>query len=154
MDKNFVNGRSNFGLSNKNVNEIKVVDSKDLFGREMPKVIEGAELYDSLCPVSKLTGKRCNPLSLLGMITGAKADVLQSILLQLPVVSSNPELSDEDRVQFVVERCSTGSPAEDALMAERIMQDLDALGLSYKGEDVKAPDTSISFANTDVPKTE
>lgn len=154
MDKKFVDGRSNFGLSNKNVNVIKAVDSKDLFGRDMPKVIEGAELYDTLCPVSKLTGKRCNPLSLLGMITGAKADVLQSILQQLPVVSSNPNLSDEDRAQFVVERCSIGSPAEDALMAEKIMQDLDALGLSYKGDDVKPGDPSISFETTDVPKTD
>lgn len=150
MDKDFVLSRSNFGLCRKSVNLIVDVVSKELFGN-VPVVVEGADLLDTLCPVSNSTGKRCNPLSLLGMLTGAKADVLNSLLQELPVVASNPNLSDEDRAQFVVERCSTGTPAEDALMAKRIMADLDALGLSYKEKESVVSDSSISFSPSDAP---
>lgn len=147
--------RSGFGLNRKSVNDIVDLSAKDIFGKDMPKVIEGAELIDAVCPVSKFTGKRCNPLSLLGMLTGAKAEVLNSILQELPVVRSDSRLTDEDRINFIVERCSTGTPAEDALMAERLMKDIDALGLrgSAVEDSIKGNDT-ISFENTETPKSE
>lgn len=114
------------------------------------EVIEGAELFDVVAPVSKFTGHRENPLSLLGKLTGAKADVLNVVLQELPTVASDPRLSDEDRVAYIVERCSTGTPAEDALMAERLMNDIDALGL--RNQDVDKPsETSIKFDSQDSP---
>lgn len=113
------------------------------------EVIEGVELLDVVAPVSKFTGHRENPLSLLGKLTGAKADVLNAVLRELPVVASDPRLSDEDRVAYIVERCSSGTPAEDALMAERLMNDIDALGLRNQG-DVKLSDSSIKFESHDV----
>lgn len=147
--------RSGFGLNRKKVNDMAVLSSEDIFGKFMPKVVEGAELLDAVCPVSKFTGKRCNPLSLLGMLTGAKVDVLNSILQELPVVTSDSRLTDEDRINFIVERCSTGTPAEDALMAERLMADIDALGLRHSSveDSIKDPGT-INFENTETPKSE
>lgn len=98
-------------------------------------VIEGKELFETVCPVSKFTGHRESPFKLLGKLTGAKADVLNSILQELPSIASDPRLTDEDRAQFIVARCSTGTPAEDAIMVERIMLDLDALGFSQSKVD-------------------
>ena len=114
------------------------------------EVIEGAELFDVIAPVSKFTGHRENPLSLLGKLTGAKADVLNAVLQELPTISSDSRLSDEDRVAYIVERCSSGTPAEDALMAERLMNDIDALGLRNQ-EDIKPSDTSIKFDSQEAP---
>lgn len=114
------------------------------------EVIEGADLYDVVAPVSKFTGHRENPLSLLAKLTGAKADVLNVVLQELPTVASDPRLSDEDRVAYIVERCSTGTPAEDALMAERLMNDIDALCLRNLDVD-KPSDSSIQFDSKDSP---
>lgn len=150
-DIKFASQRSYMGFSHKSVNVPEFVGDKAML-ISTPVVIEGAELYDSICPVSKFTGKRCNPLSLLGLLTGAKAEVLNSILQELPTIKFDPKLSDQDRVDFIVERCSTGSPAEDALMAERLMNDLEALGLSSKQAE-KFVDPSISFAPEDAPDT-
>lgn len=114
------------------------------------EVIEGAELFDVVAPVSKFTGHRENPLSLLGKLTGAKADVLNAVLQELPTVASDPRLTDEDRVAYIVERCSSGTPAEDALMAERLMNDIDALGLRNTEVD-NFSDSSIQFEKSDAP---
>ena len=43
-------------------------------------VLEGAEIYDTICPVSKLTGHRMSVFKLLGKLTGAKADLLNAVL--------------------------------------------------------------------------
>lgn len=116
-----------------------------------PQVVEGAELLDTLCPVSKNTGRRENALSLLGKLTGANSALLNSVLQEIPALRSDPRMSDEDRVATVVERLATGSPAEDALMAERLMKDIDALGLSAQSvEEVKSSDT-IKFESNEVP---
>ena len=155
----FIVMRKNFGL----FSATKLVEVKDRSldykgsilesERNLPNVIEGTELIDTLCPVSKNTGRRENPLSLLGKLTGAESSLLNSVLQELPTLRSDPRLTDEDRVAAVVDRLSTGSPAEDALMAERLMKDIDALGLSSKvAEDVKsdASDT-IKFDVSEVP---
>lgn len=113
-------------------------------------VMEGKELIETVCPVNKFNGHRESAFKLLGKLTGAKADVLNAVLQELPVVASDSRLTDEDRAQFVVERCSTGTPAEDALMAERIMQNLDALGLKTPDPSVSS-DSKIEFSSSDAP---
>ena len=117
------------------------------------KVLEGEELYDTLCPVSKLTGHRMSVFKLLGKLTGAKADLLNAVLQELPTVASDPRLSDQDRADFLVSRLCSGTPAENAIVAEKIMNDLDALGLSSKRTE-KAADSiqsSIDFDKNDNP---
>lgn len=111
-------------------------------------VIEGNEILDVVCPVSKFTGHRESAFKLLGKLTGAKADVLNAVLMEIPVLVSDSRLTDEDRVQTVVSRLSSGTPAEDALMAERLMADIDALGLSAKSVEQKVE--SIKFNASDV----
>lgn len=113
-------------------------------------VCEGKELYETCCPVSKFTGHRESPFKLLGKLTGAKADVLNAILQELPTVFSDPRLSDSDRAQFITERCCSGTPAENALVAERIMNDLDALGFSQKQAQAAAESSKIEFDKNDV----
>ena len=75
-------------------------------------VLDGAELYDTLCPVNKLTGHRSSVFKLLGKLTGAKADLLNAVLQELPTIQSDPRLSDQDRVDYLVSRLSTGTPEE------------------------------------------
>lgn len=136
------------GFARKTFNEVVRCEDSDMM-ISAPDIIEGAELYDSVCPVSKLTGKRVNPLTLIGLISGAKADVLNALLQDLPVLRSDSRLSDNDRVDFLVSRLSSGSPAEDAIMAEKFMNDLEALGLSQKQIDTVQNNSIISFDSID-----
>lgn len=156
--------RENFGLASRTINaDYKDFDANEAYKGSLlerdkvrPVVLEGAELLDTLCPVSHNTGRRENPLSLLGKLTGADSQILNAVLQELPTIQSNSKLTDEDRVAWLTERCSTGTPAEDALMAERLMKDLDALGISQQKVDEiqKNADNTISFDNADVPKSE
>ena len=61
------------------------------------EVLEGKELYDTICPVSKFSGHRESPFKLLGKLTGAKADLLNAVLQELPSLASDPRLSDQER---------------------------------------------------------
>lgn len=110
------------------------------------EVIEGADILDVVCPVSKFTGHRESAFKLLGKLTGAKADLLNAVLQEIPSLASDSRLSDEDRVAAIVDRLSTGTPAEDSLMAERLMADIDALGLSSRSaENMRRSADTISF---------
>lgn len=118
------------------------------------EVIEGAEILDVVCPVSKFTGHRESPFKLLGKLTGAKSDLLNTVLQEIPAIASDSRLSDSDRVDMVVQRLSSGTPAEDALLAERIMNDIDALGLSNKSVQVPSDSSKIAFESSDAPSSE
>lgn len=118
------------------------------------EVIEGAEVLDVVCPVSKFSGHRESPFKLLGKLTGAKSDLLNSVLQEMPTIASDSRLTDADRVDMVVQRLSTGTPAEDSLMAERIMNDIDALGLSNKSVQVSSDSSKIAFEASDAPSSE
>lgn len=126
------------------------------FDRILPQVIEGAEILDTLCPVNKFNGHRENPLSLLGKITGADSQLLNSVLQELPVITSDSNMTDEDRVNYLVPRLCSGTPAEQAVIAEHMMRNIDALGLSSKkpADVVNDVRQTIEFDNGDVPKTE
>lgn len=115
----------------------------------MNSVIEGVEILDVVCPVSKYTGHRESPFKLLGKLTGAKADVLNAVLTELPTVFSDSRLTDQDRVDFMVSRLSTGTPAEDSMMAERIMNDLDALSVPFKQQAAQQAVDTIQFDSKD-----
>lgn len=120
-----------------------------------PAVIEGADIFDTLCPFNKFNGHRENPLSLLGKITGADSQLLNSILQELPTIASDPNLTDEDRVNFLVPRLCSGTPAEQAIVAGHLMKNLDALGLSQKqAESVVSDSQKIDFSDTETPKSE
>lgn len=115
----------------------------------MNSVIEGVEILDVVCPVSKFTGHRESPFKLLGKLTGAKADVLNSVLTELPAVFSDSRLTDQDRADFMVSRLSIGTPAEDALIAERIMTDMDAISAPFKQQAAQQAVDTIQFGDND-----
>lgn len=147
---------NNFGLAYPFVEDYKDSSFGDYKGsviesdKVLPVVIEGSEIFDTLVPVSKFTGRRENPLSLLSKISGADSALLNSVLQELPSVASDSRLTDEDRANWLVSRLSTGTPAEDAMMAKYIMNDLEALGLKSR-EAVKVVDDSskINFDDTE-----
>lgn len=63
-----------------------------------PFVIEGVEVYETLCPISKLTGCRENPLALLKSLVSdpAKGRLLDSILMELPSIDNPKSLTPDD----------------------------------------------------------
>lgn len=79
-----------------------------------PAVLDGFEVFDLLCPVSKLTGHRENPLSLLDSLMNdpAKSRQLQAFMQELPTIDAPHGLSDDDMVGMLMDRLSTGTPAE------------------------------------------
>lgn len=93
-----------------------------------PVIIEGDKEIEALCPVSHLTGRRENPLSLLAKITDAgKASMLAGILQQLSTDNSDSRMSDSDRISVLAERLSTGVPAEDERFRARLESIADVL---------------------------
>lgn len=95
---------------------------------DLPVVIEGDKEIETLCPISHLTGRRENPLSLLAKITDAgKASMLADILQRLPTDNFDSRMSDSDRISVLAERLSTGVPAEDERFRARLESIADVL---------------------------
>lgn len=125
---------------------------------EMPKapvLIEGVQEINALCPVNKLTGKRSNVLSMLNMVTEGKLNerALKLVLQDLPSQPQDSAMSDAQRFEFVQTRLSTGSPAEDAVVSERLFAVADALGINTQGLD-RDSDGKIVFDKNDSPVSE
>lgn len=96
---------------------------------DLPTIIEGAEVYDCLCPVSKKTGHRENPLSLLVKVLPPDKERLAASILQvLPSIHQEyPDISDGDAIDLCVDRLSSGSPYEDGLVRDALMNVADVL---------------------------
>lgn len=105
-----------------------VVERSFVPSDDAPVLLEGADVYDILCPPSKLTGNRSNPLDLLKMALPDKDyRFLGQILQEVPSVSSDPNLSDEDRISVLSYRLATGTPAEDESFTRSLMKIVDSL---------------------------
>lgn len=133
-------------------NLLPILDEKE-FNDPNPVIIQGAEIFDTLCPVSKLTGVRENPLSLLSRVLDpAKARSLDAILQQLPAMrNEDPRMSDEDALDLCMSRLETGTPAEDALVAERLASIADVLFVKPVQAEVEQ---KIDFSDTENPSSE
>lgn len=94
-----------------------------------PQIIEGADLYDAVAPVSSLTGRRENVVSLLSRLQSdpEMSRVMNALLQELPSVKSDPRLTDEDRINLLSERLSVGTPAEDDAVRRRLESVADVL---------------------------
>lgn len=110
--------------------------------------LEGAEVFDTLCPVSKLTGFRENPLSLLAkQLDPAKVRLVNAVLQELPVVANEDgRISDSDALDMIVDRLSSGTPAEDALIRSKLSDMLDVLIPQNMRQEVEQ---KIQFAEGD-----
>lgn len=130
------------------------VEEQDVFvpdTSQNPVIIEGADLYDKVAPVSELTGRRENPLLLLRKLDAnpAIARALQKLLPEIPSIRTNPRMNDDDRIDLIMSRLSTGTPAEDdatRLYLESIADVLFKNAPQAVKEDVK---DSISFTPSD-----
>lgn len=113
-----------------------------------PNIIEGVEIYELLCPVSKLTGHRENPLSLLKslMNDSVKSRQLDAFLQELPTIDAPRGLADDELVDMMMERLSTGTPAEDdkyRTYLESVAGDiLDSVGMRESKEQKAEPASS------------
>ena len=116
-----------------------------------PRLIDGLDVIDALTPVSKKTGLRENLLTLLRKVVSdpAKAQLLNVALQELPKESSFNSMSDDDKIDALVMRLNTGSPAEDDLYRSRLSELIpDFNQLLNAG---KSKDDVIEFESQDVP---
>lgn len=78
-------------------------------------LIDGADVYCQLCPVSSVTGYRQNPLELLKVLSNDPAwqRNLAVVLQEIPSVIADDKLSSEDKFAFLRHRFLSGTPSED-----------------------------------------
>lgn len=103
----------------------------DSYMPDAPILIEGVAEINTLCPINKLTGKRSSTLSILNMVSDGKVNdrMVNLVLQELPRLSQDTSMTDQQRFEFVSERLMTGSPAEDTLVAERLFSVASSLGI-------------------------
>lgn len=110
---------------------------------DVPNIVEGIDEYDILCPVSKLTGNRTNPLDLLKMVMPERhTQFLNAILNEVPALASNPNMSDEDRIETLTFRLCSGTPAENEIVMNQLASVADVLF----PKEVKEAENTIKFA--------
>lgn len=118
-----------FNLSNQTIERIASLKVEEMVNKEVPIIIEGADVFDVLCPVSKKTGHRENPLSLLAKVLPPDKERLASLILQeIPSIQQeNPDISDSDAIDLCVQRFSTGTPYEDQQIRSALFDAADVL---------------------------
>lgn len=94
---------------------------------DAPVLIEGLQELETLLPVSKLIGRRSDPLTLLKAQFSKDSRLLDSLLQELPVVASDPKISDEDRFSVLAQRLSIGTPYEDEQLVQQLSKVADVL---------------------------
>lgn len=92
-----------------------------------PNVISGVVEVDTLLPVSKFTGRREDPLTLLKSQFSKDSRLLDALLQQLPTIPSDPNLSDEDKVMMLAGKFDQGTPADNDALVQRLMSVSDML---------------------------
>lgn len=118
-----------FGLSKEAYERATTLKASEKVNKEVPIIIEGADVFDVLCPVSKKTGHRENPLSLLAKVLPPDKERLASLILQeIPSIQQeNPNISDSDAIDMCVQRFSTGTPYEDQQIRSALFDAADVL---------------------------
>lgn len=124
---------------------------EDVFKSDLPSLIDGADIINTLAPVSKKTGLRENILSLLRKVVSdpAKQALLQSALQELPTDSSQQNMTDEQKVEFLAMRLSTGSPAEDDNFRQVLTDIVADLPSLVRQSVSKETDKTIDFNSND-----
>lgn len=121
---------------------------------DAPRVIEGLDILKQVCPVNPLTGKRASILEALGSVTAdpKKRYLVDDLIRELPTIRNNPDLDDEGRIMALAERLETGTPSEDARVAERLSE---ISSILFRGAPQAVKDVTQSLEETDsAPATE
>lgn len=94
----------------------------------LPKVIEGLDVIDTVCPISKETGQRENALTLLTKVLDPKhRSLMDSIMQNIPAVNERPDIDDESALDMLVDFNRFGTPYERDLVHDRLINTLDVL---------------------------
>lgn len=117
---------------------------------DMPYLCDGVDVLEMLCPVSKVTGLRENPLSLIRKLVTdpAKQALLYQFLQEVPTDSSQSNLSDEERFNMCIQRLDCGTPAENDAMREILMNVFDHASSALNSVGFKPAD-KIEFNGTE-----
>lgn len=104
-------------------NVVQNVEERSFVCSAIPNVMDGADVIDTLCPVSEKTGLRENLLSLVRKLISdpAKQALLMPFLQQQPSDNSQSLLTDEDRFELCSQRLCTGTPAENDVLRDSLM---------------------------------
>lgn len=102
-------------------------DQEIFIVKDIPVVLDGKQELETLLPVSKLTGRRENPLVLLGLQFSKDSRLLDALLQELPVVKSDPNIADEDRFATLASRLSIGTPYENEQLVYQLEKVADVL---------------------------
>ena len=121
--------------------------------KDLPTFVDGVDILDILCPVSKKTGLRENPLSLIRkLITDpAKQALLAQCLAEIPTDNSQNMLSEEEKFEFCMQRLQCGTPAENEVYAEHLRSVLDLAADAAKAQVVKEKHDVIQSTSQDIP---
>lgn len=141
--------KNHFGIANPVINVIP--NDQDSLG--FPSLIDGATEYETLCPISKVTGHRANPLTLLKLALSEKnSRLLNSILQEVPSIPSDKNLSDEDKIRLLPSVRTVGTQAEQDNLVRELMNVADVLFSDNKDVQQTVVDNQqIKFESNDNP---
>lgn len=117
----------------------------------VPVVFEGAEVLDSLCPVSSLTGNRMSIYEAVQMVGNEKfSRAIDALLPEIPAIANDFRLSDDDRVSMLMSRLDTGLPSENEAYRGYLSKIIDDFKVDVENASKKSDDT-IKFNADDAP---
>lgn len=124
---------------------------KEFYREGAPSIIDGVDILDTLCPVSKKTGLRENPLSLIRKLVNdpAKQALLYSIIQELPTDNSQVNLDEESKFEFCAQRLQVGTPAENEELFHQFESVIDLVVDSQKAAAAKQAAEKIAFDGSD-----
>lgn len=119
---------------------------------DVPIAIEGALEFETLCPVSNVTGHRANPLTLLKLALSDKNSRLLDVILQeLPTVQQMTGVDDDMKLELLASRLSTGTLAEQDQLVQQLQKVADVLFPQAPELAKAASEEAIKFEKSDVP---
>lgn len=119
---------------------------------DVPVAIEGAAEFETLCPVSKVTGHRANPLTLLKLALSDKnSRLLDAILQEVPTVQQLQGVDDDTKLDLLASRLATGTLAEHDQLVSQLEKVADLLFPKTPDLAKAVSDQAIVFDESDVP---
>lgn len=133
-------------------NVVQNVVERSFVCSALPNIMDGADLIDTLCPVSEKTGLRENLLTLVRKLISnpAKQALLMPFLQQLPCDNSQSSLSDEDRFELCAQRLCTGTPAENDVLRDSLMSIFEYSSAMLSSAKDVAEKATIKFESSSV----
>lgn len=132
---------------------------KEFYRDGAPCIIQGLDILNALCPVSKKTGMRENFLSLIRKLSGdpAKQALLMQCLQELPVDNSQAQLDEDAKFDMCPQRLEIGTPAENQVLFDHWADVVDLYKDSVQAQAVQNvvdQKQNIDFSPADAPSND